>query len=395
MSVRVLAFFDTTYQSTPDIRRLLGDADPWQALRDARPASRQHFSLNLPSTLGMYDLAQPDSALRTVAMARQAGIDGFVIDCRWAEGRYVTGGEVLTAACDSHFGLAFRWRNAGEDFWKQPASRAQRAERMGKLAAALKIGAPLAAGDRLLLIVDEPKELFEPSEVIALLQEEVRKIGFAGVYVVANRAEDKGRFLSAGFDALVDPGPAQWHSCEPSNHPNGLTFLEVMAGLRDSVDYLDKFFPYILFAVARMINREYRGKVLPRVFPAFHDWALHPDGGATNLTVNGNRPHDTYLFGLFVENAMLFAHQHFPVGERFVFLESWNGWLTGSQVEPSLLDGDQVYDATRNAIDRGRYVIRTREGAPEGGIGEELKKRIALLVEAAASIASSEQQNPG
>lgn len=386
MSVRVLAFFDTAYQSTPEIKRLWGDADPWQRLRDARPASRQHFALNLPSTLGMYDLAQPEAAARTVTMARQAGIDGFVIDCRWLDDHYVTGGEVLRPVCDGYFGLAFRWRNAGEDFWKQPASRAERVGRAARLAAALKIGAPLAAGDRLLLIVDEPKELAAPSEVIALLQEEVRKIGFAGVYVVANRAEDKGRFLSAGFDALVDPGPAQWHSCEPSNHPSGLTFLEVMAGLRDSVDYLDKFFPYILFTVARMINREQRGKVLPRVFPAFHNWARHPDGGATHLTINGNRPLDTYLFGLFVENAMLFAHQHFAAGERFVFLESWNGWLDGSQVEPSLLDGDLVYDATRNAIDRGRYVIRTREGAPDGGIDDALRTRINLLCEAAKNV---------
>ena len=388
MSVRVLAFFETAYQSTPEIQRLWGGTDPWQRLRDARPASRQHFSLNLPSTLGMYDLADPDAAARTVAMARQAGIDGFVIDCRWEGDHYVTGGEVLAPVCGPNFGLAFRWRNAGEDFWKKPASGEQMQARVAKLAAALKIGAPLAKGDRILLIIDEPKELAAPREVIALLQDAVRKLGLAGVYVVANRAEDKGRFISAGFDALVDPGPAQWHSCEPSNHPSGLAFLEVMAGLRDSVEYLDKFFPYVLFAVARMINREKRGKVLPRVFPSFHDWALHPDGGATHLTINGNRPLDTYLFGLFVENAMLFAHQHFPADERFVFLESWNGWLTGSQVEPSQLDGDLVYNATRNAIDRGRYVIRTREGAPEGGIGEELKNRIALLVEAAGSMMS-------
>ena len=314
MSVRVLALFDTAYQSTAEIRRLRGGSDPWQLLRDARPASRQHFALNQPSTLGQYDLAQPEAVAAVVGTARGAGIDGFVVDCRWSEDGYVTGGEVLTPACGSNFGLAFRWQNAGEDFWKTSAPREQRIERAAKLAAAIKIGTPFVGDDRLLLIIDEPKELAEPSEVIALLQEEVRKIGFAGVYVIANRAEDKGRFLSAGFDALVDPGPALWHSCEPTNRPNGLTFLEVMAGLRDSVDCLDKFFPYVLFAVARMINREQRGKVIPRVFPSFHNWAQHLDGGATHLTINGTRPHDTYLFGLFIENAMLFAHQHFPVG---------------------------------------------------------------------------------
>jgi hypothetical protein len=132
--------------------------------------------------------------------------------------------------------------------------------------------------------------------------------------------------------------------------------------------------------------------VLPRVFPAFYNWAHHPDGGATHLTIQGNRALDTYLFGLFVENAMLFAHQHFPPDERFVFLESWNSWLDGSQVEPSVLDGDLVYNATRNAIDRGRYVIRTREGAPQGGLDAEMKARIALLVEAAENIVAMEKE---
>jgi hypothetical protein len=122
------------------------------------------------------------------------------------------------------------------------------------------------------------------------------------------------------------------------------------------------------------------------VFPSFHNWAQHLDGGATHLTINGTRPHDTDLFGLFIENAMLFAHQHFPVGERFVVLESWNHWLNGSQVEPSLLDGDLVVNATRDAIDRARYVIRTREGAPRTVLEAELVERIGLLCDAAKNI---------
>ncbi len=384
--VRVLAFFDTRYQSSADMLSLTGTADPWARLREARPASRQHFALNQPSTLGMYDLADPQAAARVVAMARGAGIDGFVVDCRWAGGTYVTGAQVLAPATGESFGLAFQWRNGDENFWREPADRETRAGRAAALMAALKAGQPTAVAGRTLLIVDRPKELAEPAETLALLRSAAAGAGLPGLYLVANRAEDKGRFLSAGFDALIDPGPAEWHSCGPSNRPTGLDFLEVMAGLKDSVEYLDKFFPYLLFAVSRMINREQRGKVLPRVFPAFHDWAFHPEGGATHLVAPGNKAVDTYWYGLFVENAMLHTHEHFTAGEQIVFLDSWNGWLEGSQVEPSLLDGDLVYNATRDAIDRGRYVIRTREGLPEGGLAAEMRERIRLLCDAARSI---------
>ncbi|HMA49036.1 MAG TPA: glycoside hydrolase family 99-like domain-containing protein, partial [Magnetospirillaceae bacterium] len=75
----VLAFFDTGF---------MGTDERWRRLRESRPASRQHFPLNLPSTLGQYDLAKPEQTAPVVGMARQAGIDGFVIDCRWLGGAY-------------------------------------------------------------------------------------------------------------------------------------------------------------------------------------------------------------------------------------------------------------------------------------------------------------------
>jgi hypothetical protein len=134
-----------------------------------------------------------------------------------------------------------------------------------------------------------------------------------------------------------------------------------------------------------MIGRHTRGKSLPRVFGAFHNWLDHPDGGATHLVAPGEAAVDPHLFGLFIENAMLFAHQHFPADERAVFVQSWNGWFDGSQIEPSLLDGDLVYNAVRAAIDRGRYMIRTRGESPEG-ISAALEERIGLLCEAARNL---------
>lgn len=368
----VLAFFDTSFTGT-DAR--------WRQLRDARPASRQHFPLNQPSTLGQYDLAKPDQAAPVIGMARQAGIDGFVIDVRFLGGAYRHDAAPLAPFCKTGFGLAFRWRNGEEPLWADAAVGLEQAERAAALVAALKDAPAVKLGGRPVLIVDDPKQLAAPAAVVAALRGAAAKAGLPGLYLIANRAEDKGRFLPAGFDSLMDPSPDDWHSCNASNRTTGLDYLEVMAGMKDSVDYLDRFFPYVTFAVSRMLERERRGKVLPRVFAAFHNWVRHPDGGATHLTV-GNKPFDTHLFGLFVENAMLFAHSHFPADERAIFLQSWNGWLDGTQIEPSLLDGDLVFNAARAAIDRGRYMIRTRGDNP-AGIDDALKERIGLLCEAA------------
>ena len=381
MSVRVLAFFDTSYQ---------GGNGPWQALRDARPPSRQHFALDQPSTLGMYDLTDQTSAAKVALFAKHAGVDGFVVDVQWDEGKqaYVTGAETLAVVTDQTFGLAFQWRNGPDGFWQAPASEAARKARAAALISALKVGTPALMDGRILLVVKYPKLVLDSKGTIALLRAEAEAAGLPGLYLIACRAEDaEGKYLGKyGYDALMDPGPAEWQSCPPSNNPSGLDYLEVMAGLRDSVDYTDRFYDYPLFAVARMINREQRGKVLARVFPGFFNWQKHPEGGAMHLVnrkSNGTQPVDRHLYGLFFENAMLWTRGHLPKAERVVFLDSWNGWLTGSQVEPSLLDGDLVYNATRAAIDRARYVIQSRDNAPDDSLDAAIKERIALLCEAA------------
>jgi len=370
--MRVLAFFDSRFQA---------DRAAWQRLRALSPQSREHYPRNLPGSSGEYDLTLPAEAAHVVAKARGAGIDGFVIDCERRDGQYRHDAALLAPACDEGFGLAVRWLNDRENVWADASSVLEMERRASELIASLADLPTMKVKGRLAIIVEHPKQFAAPAAVTALLRQAAEKSALPGLYLIANRAEDKGRFLSAGFDALIDPSPDQWHSCKPNNHAQGLDFLEVMAGLKDSSDYLDKYFSYLNFTVARMLNRPARGKVLARVFPGFSDWPLHPDGGVTQLVNNGHRPADATLFGMFIENAMLFTHTNFPAEEQVLFLQSWNGWFEGSQIEPSLLDGDLLFNATRAAIDRGRYMIRSREPLPPG-IDAALRARIDSLCRA-------------
>lgn len=370
--MRILAFFDSRYQA---------DGTAWQRLRALSPQSREHYPRNLPGSLGEYDLTSKQDASAVMAKARAAGIDGFVIDCERRDGHYRHDAALLAPHCDAGFGLAVRWLNDRENVWTDASSVLEMERRAAALVESL-IGLPAILVDgRIPIIIEHPKQFAAPAAVAALLRRAAEQSGLAPLYLIANRAEDKGRFLSAGFDALIDPSPDQWQSCKPNNHARGLDFLEVMAGLKDSSDYLDHYFSYLNFIVARMLNRPARGKVLARVFPAFSDWPLHPDGGVTQLVNGGHRPADATLFAMFIENAMLFTHRHFPPEEQVVFLQSWNGWMEGSQIEPSLLDGDLLFNAARAAIDRGRYMIASREPMPPS-ITAALQERIDRLCRA-------------
>ncbi|MDR3441310.1 glycoside hydrolase family 99-like domain-containing protein [Telmatospirillum sp.] len=367
MAVRVLAFFDTRYQSTPAVLNMYGTRDPWERLRNARPQNRQHGPLNWPSTLGTYDLCQMEQAAAVVETAAQAGLSGFVVDCRATGDRYLTGADALAPATNSSFGLAFRWDVSDDPFWQEPAAAESRKVRAEALVSALTVGSVVQVEGKLILVVDRPERLSEPTQAIEILREAAALAGLPGLYLIAVQANAQDS-LAVGYDAALDPDPACWAgSCAPQNRPTGFNYLEIRMGWRDVLEQLDKGYDYTAFVISRMKDRSRRGKVLPRVFPAFQDWASHPEGGATLLLPGSGTPGgglQRHFYGLFLENAMVYAHDNFPASEELVFLQSWNGWLENSQIEPSLLDGDIIYDATREAITKGHFLVSAKGPKP-------------------------------
>ncbi|TWB54358.1 glycoside hydrolase family 99-like domain-containing protein [Nitrospirillum viridazoti] len=354
LNLRVLAFFDARFQSSGPLWQALGSGDPWARALDAYPARRHHSPLLQPGkALGRYDLADAAGAGRVVAVARATGIGGFVLDCHRFEGGYLTGAECLDVWCDDDFGLAFRWTPAPVD---DPASDA------AALMAAIAGFSPLLADGRQLLVVNEPYTLPDPAGTVALLRQAAVAAGLGGLYLVATAAEARGGLLDAGFDALLDPGPAQWRSCKPAELLNGYTFLQAEAGHADGGMFDDTIMSYAQFVNSRMVDRPSRGKVFPRVVLDFADWPDHPQGGATLLASTSS-----VLYRRFLAGAMVHVAQHFPEAERLVFIDSWNHWRQRSQIEPTTQFGSTVLDETANGIRQGGYVALTRVGEPTPG----------------------------
>ncbi|MEC4589638.1 MULTISPECIES: glycoside hydrolase family 99-like domain-containing protein [Nitrospirillum] len=354
LNLRVLAFFDARFQSSGPLWQALGSGDPWARALDAYPARRHHSPLLQPGkALGRYDLADAAGAGRVVAVARATGIGGFVLDCHRFEGSYLTGAECLDVWCDDDFGLAFRWTPAPVG---DPASDA------AALMAAIAGFSPLLADGRQVLVVNEPYTLPDPAGTAALLRHAAVAAGLGGLYLVATAAEARGGLLDAGFDALLDPGPAQWRSCKPAELLNGYTFLQAEAGQADGGMFDDTIMSYAQFVNSRMVDRASRGKVFPRVVLDYADWPDHPLGGATLLASTSS-----VLYRRFLAGAMVHVAQHFPEAERLVFIDSWNHWRQRSQIEPTTQFGSTVLDETANGIRQGGYVALTRVGEPTPG----------------------------
>jgi FkbM family methyltransferase len=390
MSVKVLAFFDARFQRRPSAG--IGAEEAWRNVL-VPPLGQFQPPVAMPSTLGTYDLADAAQAKRVVDAAKATGIGGFVVDCRRSvEGAYGRDADVFTPeVCGEDFELGFRWWNeASADAARQSADADAAVRAMASCAT-------LRRQQRVVVVVNTAEQLADPAAFVAVVRAAAAADALPRLCLVANRTADpEGSLIRAGFDALVDPEPSAWHSCAPLAPPTGVDFFEVLAGLKDSALIADKGFSYRHFVNSRQMGRRLRGKALPRVFATFSDWPLHPYGGSTTLVSCELR-----TFRAFLEKSITWVAANFPADQQLVFLDSWNDRTTGTAVEPSTHAGDLVVNATRRAIDRGGYVVRTAaspamvESHP--GRADEvaaLCRQAAAAIDAEMGSETAEQDDP-
>lgn len=79
----VLAYYFPDWHADPRNERWFGEGwDEWMLLRDARPRFEGHRQPRVPA-LGYRDEADPVNAERDIALARDHGVDGFLVDYYW------------------------------------------------------------------------------------------------------------------------------------------------------------------------------------------------------------------------------------------------------------------------------------------------------------------------
>lgn len=383
-TTQVLAFFDTRFCTSGPVWEATGGSDHWRSCLEPRSQHVGHPPLHNPSVLGAYDLSRPEQAAAVVAAARDVGLGGFILDLLPWNGGYVCGAEMLEPHCGDGFGLAFQWDNgdAGGDW-----DRLHRA--CAAVVAAVRPWRHALLGGRPVLIVRRPRSLPDPALVAAMLRREATAQGLSGLYLIANAAEASGVLGQAGFDAFLDPDPADWVSCESMNRDDGYAQLLARTGQSDPVALSDQKLNYLSFMGSRMVNRTRRGKVIPRVVSNFTDWPDRSQGGA--VVFENVSPG---LYGMFLRKAVDVVEDLLPEGERAVFLESWNGWRQRSQIEPTSQAADILLRETRDAIAWGRYLVQARQvrlKEPERRLSDDVRAGItALCAQVAADLARND-----
>ncbi|MBK5307534.1 MAG: glycoside hydrolase family 99-like domain-containing protein [Frankiaceae bacterium] len=346
---RVLAFYLPQFHRSPENDAWWGEGfTDWDNVAKAQPLYEGHRQPVEPGELGRYDLSDPDVLRSQAALAREYGVDGFVMHHYWFDGKPLLDTPLRNLLADPSidFPFALCWANENwtrtwdglendvliaqtyrpgwEDAYYDdilPALRDPRYIRVD--------GVPL-------LVVYRIGHVPRGGEVIEHWKRRAAADGLGGLHVLAvtpsRDFEGFSRDVGSALDGLVrfPPGSGIGIQSVAGLAPGlvGGTTGDVMSydGAIDGAD-LSVVGPHGL-------------RVHPGVMPG---WDNTPRRGEAAYVFHGGNPVSFRRWAARAAEAAVAGP-----GEPLLFVNAWNEWAEGAQLEPDLRFGRANLEALRD-----------------------------------------------
>jgi hypothetical protein len=350
--VRVIAFYLPQFHPIPenDLWWEPGFTE-WTNVARARRLYPGHYQPRLPGELGFYDLRLPETREAQATLAAAYGVSAF---CYW---HYWFGGgrrllerpfsEVLQSGRPD-FPFCLGWANqTWSGIWHGAPSRTlieqtyedargeedYRAHFEAVLPAFMDARYVRIDGRPLFLVYD-PTDLPDPQRFLDLWRNWAVAEGLPGLFFVA-RTETTNRSSAADFDAFTLERVPQ-RLLARRDWPRRVARKLGIPPVRSYRQFSERMAPGIT-----------DGPSFPTVITGFDNT---PRSGAGGVVLQGSEPS---IFETQVANAVARVISEHPVGERVVFVKSWNEWAEGNYLEPDRRYGRAYLEALARGIAQG------------------------------------------
>ena len=198
---------------------------------------------------------------------------------------------------------------------------------------------------RPLFLVYRTELMPDPARTAELWRNEVRKAGLGELYLArvenfVTRVDPR----SIGFDAAVEFAPhGAYVGKIKFRGPLERTLAKL--GLMSRAYIANDVVSYRAMMLGMLAKPDPEFKRFRCVTPMWDNTARRPSGAKIYA---GSTP---ALYGEWLTEIARRANQHFPPGERLVFVNAWNEWAEGCHLEPDLKWGRQYLEATKAALD--------------------------------------------
>jgi hypothetical protein len=341
----VLAFHLTQFHRIPENDAWWGEGfTEWTQLARGQPRFEGHYQPRIPGGLGFYDLSDPATLRAQAALAKAAGIGGFVFYYYDFAGRRLLEKplELFLGLPDIDIGFCLMWANEnwtrrwdGADdktLIAQSYDEADEERRAAEFARHFRDpryirldGRPLTMVYRASLIPDTGATLARWRRLFT------ERFGEDPIFVMAQTFDDLDP-RPLGFDGAVE--------FPPHKLTKGLPQIYEHLEIHDEGFEADAF-AYSDLVAASLTEPPQPFPLLKTAVPSWDNDARRQGKGLT-LVGSTPRQYERWLAGLIAGAQPFF-------GRRIVCVNAWNEWSEGAYLEPDVHYGSAYLNATARA----------------------------------------------
>jgi lipopolysaccharide biosynthesis protein len=362
---KVLTFYLPQFHQTPenDVWWGTGFTD-WLNADRARPLYEGHRQPVQLGELGRYDLSDPEVMRRQSALAREYGIDGFVMYHYWFDGKKLLETPLRNLLDDPTIDFPFALCWANENWtrrWDGLDSEVLIAQRYSKgwadrfyddILPALSDPRYLTVEGRPLLVLYRVGHIDDARRAIERWQERAQDDGLGGLHVLAVNHSQHFEGMPSGIEDVID-GLVQF----PPLAGIGLRSVKNLAPGASSRGNGDIYSYDAAIDGADLSTTSPHGiRVHPGVMPG---WDNTPRRRDSAYVFHGANP---LSFRRWLARASAAAVA--CGGPPLLFVNAWNEWAEGAHLEPDARFGRAYLEAVSDAVGVGDRVTEDAVESP-------------------------------